>query len=171
MHPFLKVCALVILAGAAVAGAQRSAEVERRAAGWFVGGDKHAAARSMAFGYDTEALERLLLATQKAVPSAKKGDLLLVLVRFNPIWTSANALDQTAAATIRNRLAQLSSTAVTRWGALTGLDHLRACLSMAAEDALFPRGTFKPRAVDDLIGRLHQQSGGAAASPRAGRER
>jgi len=91
---------------------------------------------------DQTVLNRFFSAMTRLVPTGKKGDLQLLLVRYRPIWTKANGLEKTVEGTIARRISQIPTAALARWITATKSDPQKATLSLAAEDSVFPNNIF-----------------------------
>ena len=66
----------------------------------------------------------------------------LLLWQFSPLWDAQDRLDVPKSTRLSRRLTQLPRSAVARWQTLTGLDLLKAALSLVAEDGLFAKERF-----------------------------
>jgi hypothetical protein len=124
-----------------------------RAAAWFSDdGATHIARGQHLARVDWGEFELVFEAMARAVPAARKGDIGIAGVRFQPIWTPSHSLNVAITSRLARRLAQLPPHVVRRWAGASALDEIRAALSLAAENGLFPDETFSPVALDRLLG-------------------
>lgn len=145
--------ALCLAAGVTAALGGQPPDPKIRSAAWFTeDGAVHVARGPHLARTDWGEFELVFEAMAQAVPAARKGDIGIAGVRFQPIWTPSHSLNVATTSRLSRRLAQLPPHMVRRWAAASALDEIRAALSLAAENGLFPDETFSPAAFDRLLG-------------------
>jgi hypothetical protein len=107
--------------------------------------------RAPALGKDDALQDQLAAAIKKPVPAAKKGDVILIALRFNGLW-KGDIVEAATAQRVVDRLAQLTPQTVAAWKTRSGLaDPIAAALQLTAENAAFPSGKFSEAAFRGLL--------------------